>query len=504
MEDSSGGNEANSGIKYPPPAAAVSSSSARPYRCELCQRSFREVATLRKHEQLHRADRPYVCQTCGKSFLWSSNLKVHERVHTGERPYKCKICHRCFTQSNDLRRHERNVHMRGKLYGYRNPARPTPQVNLAAYQAFAMQQRALLQQALTYETLMHNTTTTTSAAAVPSNLALHDQSQQQAAMLQGKPPPTPQQLERSSQQAHQRDMQSEQQQQQQQQQQHLQAISSLSSIKLEQVTPPTTPSEMEEQQHGVHKSMATSSGGSNCHSTETTTYVHTSTPPSLYTIAMPSRSVIHSPPSLTSVADMSSSELLRTSSAESQKDKEKQYPSTSSASQILSPSNTPLTDLPQTAQMAPPLSTLTRTSDDSVMDLSMNKSAATVSTASMVCETATSENYRWKRGSFIQASKTPSLDSESEEKRDVTTTSATPTTDVGFHQCFHCGIYFHDYTMFHLHQSLHSPIDEDPFRCPSCNKHCQDRIEFTFHIVWHVKYPHTIPNYQPFKESYLC
>ena len=66
----------------------------RPYRCEVCQRSFREVATLRKHEQLHRADRPYVCNTCGKSFLWSSNLKVHERVHTGERPYKCKICHR--------------------------------------------------------------------------------------------------------------------------------------------------------------------------------------------------------------------------------------------------------------------------------------------------------------------------------------------------------------------------------------------------------------------------
>lgn len=504
MEDSSGGNESTNAIKYPPPAA-VSSSSARPYRCELCQRSFREVATLRKHEQLHRADRPYVCATCGKSFLWSSNLKVHERVHTGERPYKCKICHRCFTQSNDLRRHERNVHMRGKLYGYRNPVRPTPQVNLAAYQAFAMQQRALLQQALTYETLMHNTTTTTSGPPVPSNLALHEQQHQQTGLMQGKPPP---QLDRSSQQQHQQQHQRDiQNLQNEQQQQHLQAITSMSSIKLEQVTPPTTPSEMDEQQqqqqqHGVHKSMASSSGSG--HTVETTTYVHASTPPSLYTIAMPSRSVIHSPPSLTSVAEMNSSELMRASSTESQKDKEKQYPSTSSASQILSPSNTSLTDLPQSAQMAPPMSTLTRTSEDSVMDLSMNKSTATVSTASLVCETATSEHYHWKRGSFIQTSKTPSIDSESEEKRDVTTTSATPTTDVGFHQCYHCGIYFHDYTMFHLHQSLHSPIDEDPFRCPSCNKHCQDRIEFTFHIVWHVKYPHTIPNYQPFKESYLC
>ena len=68
---------------------------------------------------------------------------------------------RCFTQSNDLRRHERNVHMRGKLYSYKTPVPRQPPVNpghmnLAAYQAFALQQRALLQHALSYESLMQN------------------------------------------------------------------------------------------------------------------------------------------------------------------------------------------------------------------------------------------------------------------------------------------------------------------------------------------------------------
>lgn len=128
---------------------------------------------------------------------------------------------------------------------------------------------------------------------------------------------------------------------------------------------------------------------------------------------------------------------------------------------------------------------------DSVIDLSINKSLSSFESE---------EESDWKRENPA-VPKSP----ESEcEKRVVTTTSVTPTADAGIHHCQHCNIIFHDYTMFHLHQSLHSPREDDPFLCPSCQKHCQDRIEFMFHIVWHVKYPHTIPNYQPFKESYLA
>ena len=86
----------------------------------------------------------------------------------------CFLYFSCFTQSNDLRRHERNVHQRGKLYSYKTPpaGRPVPtqqpqgnpnQMNLAAYQAFALQQRAILQHALTYESLMQNSVAMTTS-----------------------------------------------------------------------------------------------------------------------------------------------------------------------------------------------------------------------------------------------------------------------------------------------------------------------------------------------------
>jgi len=130
---------------------------------------------------------------------------------------------------------------------------------------------------------------------------------------------------------------------------------------------------------------------------------------------------------------------------------------------------------------------------DSVMDLRVNKSLSSVGSEDGELD--------WKLQNSV--AKTPDSESESDSKRDVTTTSQTPTVDSGVHHCPHCNIVFHDFTMFNLHQSLHSPVEEDPFMCPSCLKHCQDRIEFMFHIVWHVKYPHTIPKYQSFKENYL-
>ncbi|KAH3802225.1 hypothetical protein DPMN_155898 [Dreissena polymorpha] len=131
--------------------------------------------------------------------------------------------------------------------------------------------------------------------------------------------------------------------------------------------------------------------------------------------------------------------------------------------------------------------------DSGIMDLRINKSNSSVESEDGELD--------WKHQNT--SLKSPASGSDSDSKRDVTTTSLTPTVESGIHHCTHCNIVFHDFTMYNLHQSLHSPMEDDPFMCPSCMKHCQDRIEFMFHIVWHVKYPHTIPRYQSFKESYL-
>ncbi|XP_059172914.1 zinc finger E-box-binding homeobox protein zag-1-like isoform X2 [Physella acuta] len=607
-------------LKVAPP-----SNGPRPHRCEVCQRSFREIATLRKHEQLHRADRPYVCNTCGKSFLWSSNLKVHERVHTGERPYKCKICHRCFTQSNDLRRHERNVHMRGKIYGYKTAGRHSSQVNLAAYQAFAMQQRALLQQALTYESYLQKAAVGSGQAA---QLFHHTQGMggTGTAPMGGPRPPDP-------------------------------ASSPRSPLKLEQVTPPSTPSEME---GGGHEKRAMSRGSPHNHEA-----LHS--PVRANSLSSMPLGVIQSPP-----AHLPShySQVVKSEGMELPHSRAGSLPSFSSFRPMQRPidglqsmplgarhhpghrphshlsdgHNLPHSNLRLTQEMiifhhqhhnnnnsstsnnnntsnngpitsrhtSPPISPQgmterekeidqgrrsrevedfrrlsreeeTREFDrdregdhemessrreenssmdyncensmdhkrdsiqgqtspvdyhhpvhkhrsreiesqsaapsrsieedhhksypcDSVMDLSMNKSSN--SPPSRASSTASSSVDKEVSVMVMPPPKTPTsvgAESESEPgKRDVTTTSATPTADSGgIHHCQHCNIFFYDYTMFHLHESLHMPYEDHPFRCPSCGTHCQDKIEFMFHTVWHVKYPHTIPNYTPFREGFL-
>ncbi|XP_053339753.1 zinc finger protein 792-like [Clarias gariepinus] len=77
----------------------------RPYRCDLCGKSYSYAQVLEVHRRTHTGERPYHCKFCGRRFNQKGHLKEHERIHTGEKPFGCPICGKRFIQSSQVRKH---------------------------------------------------------------------------------------------------------------------------------------------------------------------------------------------------------------------------------------------------------------------------------------------------------------------------------------------------------------------------------------------------------------
>ncbi|XP_060612745.2 hypermethylated in cancer 1 protein isoform X1 [Anolis sagrei] len=101
-----------------PPMSAPPSAPAdllRPYRCNSCEKAYKDPATLRQHEKTHWLTRPYPCSICGKKFTQRGTMTRHMRSHLGLKPFACEACGMRFTRQYRLTEHMR-IHSGEKPY----------------------------------------------------------------------------------------------------------------------------------------------------------------------------------------------------------------------------------------------------------------------------------------------------------------------------------------------------------------------------------------------------
>ncbi len=89
------------------------------FTCTFCAKPFSNPMALRNHTRIHTQKKKYVCPTCGKAFRLSSILYNHQKIHArGETHYSCQTCGKRFQGKSGLKRHR----------CYRN-GNPNPTVN---------------------------------------------------------------------------------------------------------------------------------------------------------------------------------------------------------------------------------------------------------------------------------------------------------------------------------------------------------------------------------------
>ncbi|KAJ8278118.1 hypothetical protein GJAV_G00084070 [Gymnothorax javanicus] len=85
-------------------------------QCGICERTFSDIGSARRHMRIHRGVKPYECQLCNKAFRQGNQLKTHMRTHTGEKPFRCDVCDKSFAQKCQVVFHRRMHHGEEKPY----------------------------------------------------------------------------------------------------------------------------------------------------------------------------------------------------------------------------------------------------------------------------------------------------------------------------------------------------------------------------------------------------
>uniref|UniRef100_A0A0K2VES7 Transcription factor hamletlike [Bombus terrestris] n=1 Tax=Lepeophtheirus salmonis TaxID=72036 RepID=A0A0K2VES7_LEPSM len=80
----------------------------RRFPCENCDKVFTDPSNLQRHIRTnHVGARSHACPECGKTFATSSGLKQHTHIHSSVKPFRCEVCFKSYTQFSNLCRHKR-------------------------------------------------------------------------------------------------------------------------------------------------------------------------------------------------------------------------------------------------------------------------------------------------------------------------------------------------------------------------------------------------------------
>ena len=82
----------------------------RPYRCNVCNKTFKFKYTLTSHMRLHSEKhrrKRHRCEVCRQTFRWRGYLNMHIRKCTGDKPLQCALCNERFCYKYKLEKHEK-------------------------------------------------------------------------------------------------------------------------------------------------------------------------------------------------------------------------------------------------------------------------------------------------------------------------------------------------------------------------------------------------------------